>query len=101
MERLTHSNRIIGIYGFCSVTILSEAMANEVWKEMVPGTGHAIQAEEEARDDVYPRNNYTAQEKLGMAYEMALALADMHGFEGKFRMIAVFFFKKDVFVANA
>jgi serine/threonine protein kinase len=86
MERLTHSPRIIDIYGHCSTTILSEAMGanSEVWRDMIPGTGRATQEEYEAENklEVKPRNNFTAAEKLDISLQMAEALADMHGFEG-------------------
>jgi serine/threonine protein kinase len=82
MERLTASPRIINIFGHCSVTILAEAMGSEVWKDIIPGTGHVSQEELDQLDDVFPRNNYTVEQKLDMAIEMAEALADMHGFDG-------------------
>ena len=71
MERLTPSPRIVDIYGHCSTTILSEPMASEVWRSIVPGTGHAKQSDLDELDDVYPRNNFTVTEKLDMALEMA------------------------------
>jgi serine/threonine protein kinase len=86
MERLTHSPRIIDIYGHCSTTILSEAMGanSEVWRDMIPGTGRATHKEYKAENklEVKPRNNFTATEKLDISLQMAEALADMHGFEG-------------------
>jgi serine/threonine protein kinase len=82
MEQLTHSPRIVNIHGFCSTSIMSEAMGSEVWHAIVPGTGHATQAELDELDNVYPRNSYTATEKLSTALEMAEALADMHGYQG-------------------
>jgi hypothetical protein len=35
-----------------------------------------------ALDNVYPRNNYTVEQKLDVSIEMAKALADLHGYEG-------------------
>jgi serine/threonine protein kinase len=82
MERLTHSPRIVDIYGHCSTTILSEPMPSDVSHDIIPGDGRTSQAELDKLDDVYPRNNFTATQKLEMALEMAEALADMHGHEG-------------------
>ena len=82
LERLTHSPRIVDIYGYCSTTIIAEAMGSEVWPDIIPGTGHARQSDLDRLDDVYPRNKFTPTEKLEMSLEMAEALADIHGFEG-------------------
>ena len=86
MERLTHSPRIVDIYGHCSTTVLSEPMKSEVWRQIIPNEGRIQQPEldkiQEKANDVVPLNNYTATQKLSMALEMAEALADMHGFEG-------------------
>jgi hypothetical protein len=57
-------------------------MGSEVWKDIIPGTGRVTQEELDALDNVYPRNNYTVEQKLDMSIEMAEALADMHGYEG-------------------
>jgi serine/threonine protein kinase len=81
MERLTHSPRIVDIYGHCSTTIISEPMPSDVSHDIVPGEGHAKQADLDDLDDVYPRNNFTATQKLEMSLAMAEALADIHGFE--------------------
>lgn len=83
MERLTASPRVIDIYGYCSTSIFSEATVGDVWTVMVPGTGRALQSDLDKLDDVYPRNDFTAEEKLDMSIEMAEALADLHGFEGE------------------
>ena len=82
MERLSASPRIVGIYGYCSTTILAEAMGSEVRRDIIPGTGRISQEELDQLDDVYPRNNFSSREKLDMSLEMAEAIADVHGFEG-------------------
>lgn len=82
MERLSASPRIISIYGYCSTTILAEAMESEVWRDIIPGTGRISQEELDELDDVYSQNDFSSQEKLDMSIEMAEALADLHGFEG-------------------
>jgi serine/threonine protein kinase len=82
MERLTHSPRIVDIYGHCSTTIISEPMPSDVSDDIIPGDGSAKQADLDKLDDVYPQNNLTATQKLEMSLEMAEGLADIHGFEG-------------------
>jgi serine/threonine protein kinase len=82
MERLTHSPRIVDIYGHCSMTIISEPMPSDVSSDIIPGDGGAKQADLDKLDNVYPQNNLTATQKLEMSLEMAEGLADIHGFEG-------------------
>jgi serine/threonine protein kinase len=86
MEQLTHSPRIVNIFGFCSTTVMSEAMDSEVWQDIIPGTGRTTQAKldkvQQQVGGVQSKNNFTATEKLYMALEMSEALADMHGFAG-------------------
>ena len=79
MERLTASPRIVDIYGYCSTTILSEAMGGEVWTDMVDGSGYVSQSELD-QQPFGPKNNFTAVEKLKMALDMTEALAYMRGY---------------------
>jgi hypothetical protein len=81
MEHFTASPSIINIFGHCSVIILAKAMGSEVWKDIITGTRHVSQEELDQLDDVFPPNNYTVEQKLDMAIEMAKALADMHGYD--------------------
>lgn len=84
MERLTGSPRIVDIYGHCGLTVTAEALPYEIDKDTVPGG--AISAGIDLEDlkkqkDVKPLNNFTVDEKLQMAIEMAESLADLHGFK--------------------
>jgi streptomycin 6-kinase len=83
LERLTASPRIMDIYGYCATTTRLEFMPEEIEKTIEPGNGRyrANQTELDMLDNVYPRNDLTAMEKLVMALEMAEALADLHGFK--------------------
>ena len=81
-ERLTASPRVLNIYGLCGVSVLVEAMAEELTDNIVVEHGTAAQTELDALDDVYPRNNLTVSEKLQLAIDMAESLADLHGFVG-------------------
>lgn len=82
MERLTSSPRIVNSYGYCSTSILAENMPYEVAEHMIPGTGRAEQEDLDKLPSLRPVNNYTIEEKLDMAIEMAEALADLHGASG-------------------
>jgi serine/threonine protein kinase len=82
MERLTSSPHIVSTFGHCALSILSETMPYEVSDLIVPNSGHARQPELDQLPDVMPVNNYTAEEKLDIALEMAHAIADIHGFPG-------------------
>ena len=81
MERLTHSPRIVDIYGHCGYSVSVEAIPHEVEEYIVPGEGMIKQEELHDQDDVNPQNDYTATEKLEMALSMAESIADLHGFE--------------------
>ena len=82
MERLTHSERIVDIFGHCGTAVMAEAIPFEVEEYVVPGRGRGID-QEELHDEEYlnPRNSFTAEEKLDMALTMAESIADLHGFE--------------------
>lgn len=83
LERLTHSPRVLDIYGYCSTTVLLEPMASDLhFKIVIDDYGLASQAELDKLDDVYPLNNLTTSEKLEISLQMAESLADLHGFEG-------------------
>lgn len=80
LERMSHSPRILDIYGHCGTSILLEPMASELVTKLVPGTGLASQANLNKLSDVRPRNQLTASEKLHIALSMVESLADLHGF---------------------
>ena len=82
-ERLTASPRIVDIYGYCGMSILSEFLAGGDLEAKVAATGGYIeQADLHDETEVKPQNNYTSYEKLMLATGMARAIADLHGFEG-------------------
>ena len=81
MERLTSSPNIIDIYGHCGTSVQVEALPYEIEEVIVPGTGYIKHDRLHDADEVKPRNDYTAEEKLELALAMAESLADLHGFE--------------------
>jgi hypothetical protein len=81
MERLTASPRIVNAYAHCGTTVLVEPLPFEVEEYIVPGEGYIKQDELHDEVDVTPLNNFTVEEKLHTALEMAESLADLHGFK--------------------
>ena len=83
MERMTKSPRIIDLYGHCGFSVSAEAVPIEFEERVVPGEGYAQEEEllERHKNGMRPYNNFTAEEKLGFALEMAESIADLHGFE--------------------
>ena len=81
MERLTASPRIIDIYAHCGMAVQVEALPYEVEEVIVPGSGYTKQDKLHDEEDVKPKNDYTATEKLDIALSMAESLADLHGFK--------------------
>jgi len=84
MERMTKSPRIIDIYGHCGFSTTVEVVPIELEEAVVPGEGYADNQDVEKHnsDGVISYNNFTIDEKLQFALEMAESLADLHGFEG-------------------
>lgn len=80
LERLSHSPQVLDIYSYCGTSVVVEAMVSELQDSMVPGDGFASQKKLDKLDNVYPRNNFTASEKLQITLSMATSLADLHGF---------------------
>eukprot|EP00980_Cylindrotheca_fusiformis_P012565 scaffold3084_cov144-Cylindrotheca_fusiformis.AAC.13 len=80
MERMTHSPRIVDIFGHCGTAVRVEAIPYEVEEVIVPD-GNIKQEKLHDEYDVQPQNSYTATEKLEIALDMAESLADLHGFE--------------------
>lgn len=80
LERLSHSPRVLNIYGHCGTTILIEPMAHELYSKIISGKGLDSQERLDKLDNVYPNNNLTASEKLQITLSMAESLADLHGF---------------------
>lgn len=83
MERLTKSPRIMNIYGHCGFSVSAEVVPIEFEEVAVPGEGYQSieEVEERNKDGIRPYNNFTSDQKLGFALEMAESLADLHGFK--------------------
>lgn len=84
MERLTSSDRIMDIYGYCGFDTLIEGALGELSEEIMPSGGYVSQ---ELLDtfqpvDVMPLNNLTLMDKLDTAILMSESIAELHGFEG-------------------
>lgn len=78
MERLTAYEHIISLYAYCGTSIITEAIPHEVEEYIVPGSGYR------RVQDAYRRseNDYTPEEKLDLAQQMAESIAVLHGYEG-------------------
>ena len=83
MERMTKSPRIMDIYGHCGFAVSGEMVPIEFKERVIPGDGtaDAKDVEERNKDGPRPYNDFTAEEKLSFALEMAESIADLHGFE--------------------
>eukprot|EP00986_Skeletonema_menzelii_P011420 scaffold5874_cov131-Skeletonema_menzelii.AAC.5 len=83
MERMTKSPRIMDIYGHCGFAVSGEMVPVEFKERVIPGDGtaDAKDVEERNKDGPRPYNDFTAEEKLSFALEMAESIADLHGFE--------------------
>jgi hypothetical protein len=85
MERMSASPRIMNLYGHCYTSMLVEH-GYEISQRMVQGVeyngrGRISQQEldEEEKDGVKPKNNFTVEEKLEIALAMAEGIAELHG----------------------
>jgi len=83
MERMTKSPRIMNLYGHCGFSVSAELVPIEFEERVIYGEGYATVEEvaERNKNGLRPYNNFTAEEKLGFALEMAESIADLHGFE--------------------
>ena len=83
-ERLSHSPRILDIYGFCGTSVHVQAMAGDFWKTIVPSKTGIIGQEvlDQLPNDKIRQNNLTTSEILQVSLDMALSLADLHNYEG-------------------
>jgi serine/threonine protein kinase len=80
MERLSSSPHILGIYGYCGITVFVESMESDIHNKIIPGEGLVAQEELDKLDNVYPNNTFTASEKLQISLSMAESLVDLHEF---------------------
>lgn len=81
MDRMTKSDRVVDLYGHCGTSLFVEVLGRELEEVAVPGSGHLKNHHLEDEVDVDPQNDFTGEEKLGFALEMAESLAELHGFE--------------------
>ena len=92
MERLSASLRTTNIYGYCATSLIVES-GEEITDEIVPWTAHQRERgrisqrklnrlQDKQNVEVFPFNNFTIEEKLDLAIQMAEAVAEMHGFVG-------------------
>jgi len=82
MEKLTASPIIVDIFGHCGNTVSTEAVPNEVYKEMIRGNGMTTMAKHLSGKSPKTRNNLNPHEKLVLALELAETLAELHGYIG-------------------
>lgn len=87
MEQLTHSPRIIDIYGLCGMSMLVEdASGGDLAKEIKPTGGYISQRrldkKFQSNGEVHPMNNISVADKLELAIVMAESVADIHGYQG-------------------
>jgi Protein kinase domain len=82
LEQLSSSPHILDIYGACGTSTMSEAMAADIHRDIITGTGIISQEELDREPELRPRNNLTISEKLQIALYMAQALADLHDHPG-------------------
>lgn len=83
-ERLSPSPRTYDIYGFCSMSIMSEIFHHgDIEPFTLNGKGYMKQEDLDKlqKDDVAPQNNLTSEQKLVLALQMAEALAELHGYK--------------------
>ena len=90
MERTSSRPQTMNIYGHCFTSTLVE-QGWELSQRIVEGTEYhgrgrirahdlwRVQQESSNDEDVYPFNNFTKEEKLTMAIQMAEGLAVLHG----------------------
>ena len=82
MERLTSSSRVVDIFGHCALAVATEKLDYDVEDAIIPTSGHPN--EKHGLQDKYgvrPQNDYNPTEKLELALEMALCIAELHGFK--------------------
>lgn len=83
-ERLSaFTDRIVGIYGFCALVHLGQAMPNgDLHYVALPETQGRYEVELNDKDGVDPKNDLLPSQKLQLALEMAEPLVLMHAHAG-------------------
>jgi len=80
-EKLSSSPMIVDVYGFCALGHLGEAMPNgDLEDASVPTGGEGVELEDS--EDLDPQNNFTAEQKLQFALEMAKSISLLHSYSG-------------------
>ena len=82
MERLTHSPRIVNIYGHCGSAVWVEAMPYEVEEVVIHGDGYLKAEDRKDGSPLESFSTYTPAQKLDIAIQMAESIADLHGYSG-------------------
>jgi serine/threonine protein kinase len=90
LEKFSTSPRFTAIYGYCDTSLLVET-AREFTDQVVPfdsprqaergRISRTDLAKLESDHSIYSFNNFTAEQKLDMASQIAEALAEFHGSE--------------------
>lgn len=72
------------VYGHCVFSTMAEVVPIEFEEASVPGEGYHTpkSVEERNKNGPLPYNDFSVEEKLRYALEMACSLADLHGFPG-------------------
>lgn len=83
LERLSPSPRILDIYGHCGTSVLTEAMASDLYTKVIFKEGEILQdkLDHQFPDTVHSFNNLTISEKLQISLEMAKSIVDLHGYK--------------------
>ena len=82
MERLTHSPRIVDIWGHCGSAVWVEALPYEFEETIIHGNGYLKPEKVEETDLTKSLNDLTPKERLEAAVSMAESIADLHGYSG-------------------
>lgn len=78
-ERLTFSNRIVDIYGYCGTGMINEAMINGDMEDFAVPNGGRIDTPLKDEHQLDIRNTISPQMKLKYALDMVESVALLHG----------------------
>jgi len=81
-ERLTSTDTIVDIYGYCGLSMLSEAFEfGDIESEVVGFTEHGTEVTDPRdEEELTVHNNFTPSQKLKLALAMAEPLAALHNY---------------------
>lgn len=81
-ERLTSNDRVVDIFGYCGLSILTEYFAfGDIEDDVVGFSDHKENFNPLEEDDLTTYNNFTGPEKLKLALEMVEPLLALHNFK--------------------